>query len=211
MRSGNPFARLFGMHPKDEDDDDAAAAAPIAAGASAAPTAPAPIRCAASGTSAVAVVKPQSTSAADKLAAEKAKLIHVARLRAKAPRQPPRHTRLRRAGGRDSTDRVPPITPCDRSSRARGYWQGLADGMIARHRRRRVAAAPARRTARGQRRLPPPTGPIGPFRPRRDRVSPALALAYAADQRLRDAADGRRSPPSGRAAAARRSPVQTGE
>ncbi len=82
-RSGNLFARLFGMHPKDEDDDDAAAAAAAApvAVASAAPTAPAPepLR-----TRAKTAVVAAIDHAADKLAAEKAKLIHVAQIAAKA-------------------------------------------------------------------------------------------------------------------------------
>ena len=219
-RSGNLFARLFGMHPKDEDDDDAAAAAAAApvAVASAAPTAPAPepLR-----TRAKTAVVAAIDHAADKLAAEKAKLIHVAQIAAKArvisraeaaPLAPPA------AAG--NNDRVATLTP-NEIIRARGYWQGLPDGMtaaqpsaaaaIAAVARFRAAAA-ADNTASIAAADP---AAAGPFAGREDRVSPALALAYAEQPDRGDAASVVTATPIAaipitRGAAARAVPAQTG-
>jgi uncharacterized protein YcbK (DUF882 family) len=211
---GNLFARLFGMHPKDEDDDDAAAAAPVAV-ASAAPMAPAPepLR-----TRAKAAVVAAIDHAADKLADEKAKLIHVAQIAAKArvisraeaaPLAAPPAT--------GNNDRVATLTPSE-IIRARGYWQGLPDGMahpsaaaaITAVARSRAAAAAADKT--GSIAAADPAA-AGPFAGREDRVSPALAYAEQPDRG--DVAPAVTATPIAaipvtRGAAARAVPAQTG-
>ncbi len=216
--SGNVFARLFGMHPKDEDDDDAAAAAAPVATASAAPTAPAPepLR-----TRAKTAVVAALDHAADKLATEKAKLIHVAQLAAKARViSRAEAAPLAAPAAAADTDRVATLTP-NEIIRARGYWQGLPDGMtaarpsaiaaIAAIARSRAAAAADKTGAIAA----ADPAAVGPFAGREDRVSPALALAYAEQPDRGDAAPAVTTTPIAaipitRGSAARAVPAQTG-
>ncbi len=201
---GNLFARLFGLHPKDEDDDDAAAgaAAPVEV-ASAAPPAPAPesLR-----TRAKTAVVAAIDHAADKLATEKAKLIQVASAeKEKLAQAAGKIHVISRAEAAPAPAQAIPTSPTnDRVAmqtpneiiRARGYWQGLSDGMtaarpsaaaaIAAVARSRVAAAAAAEKTGSIAEADPAA--VGPFTGREDRVPPALALAYAEQPDRGDAA-----------------------
>jgi len=184
---GNLFARLFGLHPKDEDDDDAAAgaAAPVEV-ASAAPTAPAPepLR-----TRAKTAVVAAIDHAADKLAAEKAKLIQVATAEKEKLTQAAGKIHVisrAEAAPLAAPAQVAMLTPTE-IIRARGYWQGMPDGMTATQPSAAAAIAAVARSRAAAAAAADKTGSIadadpaaaGPFAGREDRVSPALALAYA--------------------------------
>ena len=199
-RSGNLFTRLFGVHPKDEDDDDAAAAAAPVATASAAPVPaqaapPESLR-----TRAKTAVVAAIDHAADKLAAEKTKLVQVAAVEKEKLAQVAQaaskiHVISRAeaapAPATAANERVATLTP-NEIIRARGYWQGLSDGMtaaqpsaaaaIAAVARSRAAAA-AEKTGS----IPEDPATAGPFAGREDRVPPALALAYAEQPERGDA------------------------
>ena len=92
-----------------------------------------------------------------------------------------------------NNDRVATLTP-NEIIRARGYWQGLPDGMTAAHPSAAAAIAAVARFRAAA--AADKTGSIaaadpaaaGPFAGREDRVSPALALAYAEQPDRGDAA-----------------------
>ncbi len=190
-RSGNLFARLFGSNrnsaDEDEDNDTAAAtaaSAPAPAPApAAAPAATAPLRMRAK-----TVVVAALDHAADKLAAEKAKLISAAARAHVIGRAEAAPARGNPVPGREAGTRLAAATP-NEIIRARGYWQGPADGMKTRRPSASaalaaLAALPGRRdgerAANGEN-----TGSLGPAvigpwpQARDDRVAPELALAYA--------------------------------
>jgi uncharacterized protein YcbK (DUF882 family) len=163
--SVNPFAKFLGLA-RDEEEEDAAAT----------PSAPAPAseplrtRAKAAVVAAVSRVEDKLARAEDKLAAEKAKLLKVA---SKV------HVITRAEAAPASGDGAgPAATPTpNQVIEARGYWQGLPDGMSAARptatatRPARVEVASAEADA---------TGSVGPFAAAaEDRVPPELALAYA--------------------------------
>ena len=212
-RGGNPFARLFGMHRKDEDDDDAERQRrpPPGRVASAAPTAPTPepLR-----TRAKAAVVAAIDHAADKVSAEKAKLVQVAAAEKEKLTQAAGKIHvisraeaapLAAPAAAGNNDRVATLTPSE-IIRARGYWQGLPDGMTAAHpsaaaaiaaiARSRAAAAAPTRPARLPTRIRPGPGPLPAARTAcrpRSRL-PMRNSPTAATRRL--PSPPRRSPPS---------------
>ena len=172
--SGNPFARLFGLGRNNDEDDDATAAA-----APAAPTAAVPLR-----TRAKAAMTAAIERAEDKLAAEKTKLVQVAsnaedKLAAEK-------TKFVRAASkihvisRAEASPLAAVTP-NQIILARGFWQGVPDGVNA----ARPAAAANAFGLRGPQHAevasaaPDATGSVSPFAAAEDRVPAELALAYA--------------------------------
>ncbi len=174
-RSGNPFARLFGLGRNNDEDDDATAAA-----APATPTAAVPLR-----TRAKAAMTAAIERAEDKLAAEKTKLVQVAsnaegKLAAEK-------TKFVRAASkvhvisRAEASPLAAVTP-NQIILARGFWQGVPDGVNA----ARPAAAANLLGLRGPQRAevasaaPDATGSVSPFADAaEDRVPAEVALAYA--------------------------------
>ncbi len=188
-RHVNPIAKLLGLG-RDNEDEDAVAAAPAGE----------PLR-----TRAKAVVVAAIDRAEDKLAAEKAKLTRVAshaedKLAAEKTKlaQAAAHakdklaagkTKLAQAAGkvhvigRAEAAPLAAMTP-NQVILARGFWQGVPDGM--------TAARPTQASANPLAALPRPlgtdaasansdiSGSIGAMAAaHEDRASPALALAYA--------------------------------
>ena len=174
--SSNPFARLFGLgRNNDEDDDATAAAAPPAT-----PTAAVPLR-----TRAKAAMTAAIERAEDKLAAEKTKLVQVA---AKAEQKlAAEKTKFARVASNIHVIRRAEASPLAAATPnqiilARGFWQGVPDGMNA----ARPAAAANPLGLRGPQRAeiasaaPDATGSVGPFADAADdRVPAEVALAYA--------------------------------
>jgi len=173
-RSGNPFARLFGLGRNNDEGDDATAAA-----APATPTAAVPLR-----TRAKAAMTAAIERAEDKLAAEKTKLVQVAsnaegKLAAEK-------TKFARAASkihvisRAEASPLAALTP-NQIILARGFWQGVPDGVNA----ARPAAAANALGLRGPQHAevasaaPDATGSVSPFADAEDRVPAELALAYA--------------------------------
>jgi uncharacterized protein YcbK (DUF882 family) len=157
-RLTRPFAKLFGLAHDDEEEESDAAVATAAA-----PAPPEPLRVRAKAALVAAVDR-----AEDKLAAEKVKLIKIA---AKA------HV-ISRAEAASA-----PTTP-NQIILARGFWQGVPDGMTA-IQPSAAAAKPAAAAASSRRTDvastdAESTGSLGPFStPREDRDPPEGALAYA--------------------------------
>ncbi len=181
QRGANPFAKFFGLK-RDDEDDDAGAAAPAAPAAT---TAAVPLR-----TRMVAVIE----RAEDKLAAEKIKLVQIA---AKADgKLAEEKTKFVHAASkvhvisRAEASPLAAVTP-NQIILARGFWQGVPDGMSA-ARPAAAAANPLAAVARPHRievasAAPDATGSVSPFAPAaEDRVPVELALAYA-EQTDRDA------------------------
>ena len=173
--SGNPFARLFGLGRNNDEDDDAAAAA-----APATPTAAVPLR-----TRAKAAMTAAIERAEDKLAAEKTKLVQVA---AKAERKlAAEKTKFARVASNIHVIRRAEASPLAAATPnqiilARGFWQGVPDGVNA----ARPAAAANPLGLRGPQRAevasaaPDATGSVSPFADAaEDRVPAEVALAYA--------------------------------
>ncbi len=172
--SGNPFARLFGLGRNNDEDDDAAAAAPATS------TAAVPLR-----TRAKAAMTAALERAEDKLAAEKTKLVQVA---AKAEQKlAAEKTKFARVASNIHVIRRAEASPLAAATPnqiilARGFWQGVPDGMNA----ARPAAAANPLGLRGPQRAeiasaaPDATGSVGPFADAaEDRVPAEVALAYA--------------------------------
>ena len=172
--SGNPFARLFGLGRNNDEDDDAAAAAP------ATPTAAVPLR-----TRAKAAMTAAIERAEDKLAAERTKLVQVA---AKAERKlAAEKTKFARVASNIHVIRRAEASPLAAATPnqiilARGFWQGVPDGVNA----ARPAAAANPLGLRGPQRAevasaaPDATGSVSPFADAaEDRVPAELAIAYA--------------------------------
>ena len=173
--SGNPFARLFGLGRNNDEDDDATAAA-----AHATPTAAVPLR-----TRAKAAMTAAIERAEDKLAAEKTKLVQVA---AKAEQKlAAEKSKFARVASNIHVIRRAEASPLAAATPnqiilARGFWQGVPDGMNA----ARPAAAANPLGLRGPQRAeiasaaPDATGSVGPFADAaEDRVPAEVALAYA--------------------------------
>jgi uncharacterized protein YcbK (DUF882 family) len=180
QRSVNPFAKFFGLR-RDDEDDDASAAAPAAT------TAAVPLR-----TRMVAAIE----RAEDKLAAEKTKLIQVAsKAEEKLAAEKTKFVRVASKAhviSRAEASPLAAVTP-NQIILARGFWQGVPDGMNA---ARPAAAAnplaavpsPHRSEVASAAAAPDATGSVGPFaNAAEDRVPAELALAYA-EQADRDAA-----------------------
>jgi uncharacterized protein YcbK (DUF882 family) len=188
--SGNLFARLLGLQPKDEDEEaDAAASAAAPTTVAAANVVPEGLR-----TRAKAAVATALDHAADKLAAEKAKLAQVtAAEREKLARVADKIAvgKIRVIDRAEAASTAPEgAKPADVAAltpneviRARGYWQATSDNTTA----AAAIAAVARSRAAAE---ADKTGSIrdadvptvdGPFvtASRDDRVAPELALAYA--------------------------------
>jgi uncharacterized protein YcbK (DUF882 family) len=173
--SGNPFARLFGFGRNNDEDDDATAAA-----APATPTAAVPLR-----TRAKAAMTAAIERAENELAAEKTKLVQVAsnaegKLAAEK-------TKFVRAASkvhvisRAEASPLAALTP-NQIILARGFWQGVPDGVNA----ARPATAANPLGLRGPQRAevasaaPDATGSVSPFADAaEDRVPAEVALAYA--------------------------------
>jgi hypothetical protein len=173
-RSGNPFARLFGLGRNNDEGDDATAAA-----APATPTAAVPLR-----TRAKAAMTAAIERAEDKLAAEKTKLVQVAsnaegKLAAEK-------TKFARAASkihvisRAEASPLAALTP-NQIILARGFWQGVPDGVNV----ARPAAAATPLGLRGPQRTevasaaPDATGSVSPFADAAEDRGPAeVALAY---------------------------------
>jgi uncharacterized protein YcbK (DUF882 family) len=168
---GNPFAKLLGLGHHDEEEEDAAQGTSAEAPATAAAT---PLRTRAKAAVAAAVnrVEDKIARAEDKLAAEKAKLVKVA---SKV------HVITRAEAAPLAADAAAPnaATTPNQVITARGYWQGLPDGMTAAKPAAASAAAPQSRTELASA-DPDATGAVGAFAAaREDRVPTELALAYA--------------------------------
>jgi uncharacterized protein YcbK (DUF882 family) len=172
----NPFKKFFGLA-RDEEDDDAGGAAPaVMASSDPAPNAD-PLR-----TRAKAAVVAAIGRAEDKVSAEKAKLIQVAsRTEEKLAAD---KTKLVKAAGkvhvisRAEAGTLAAPTP-SQIIVARGFWQGLPDGMTAA--RPAVAKNPlAALSSRGTGADLETTGAISPLAALpADRTPPEGALAYA--------------------------------
>jgi len=167
----NPIAKFLGLARDDEDEE--AAPMPAAAAAAAAKTTPPsaePLR-----TRAKAALVAAVDRAEDKLAAEKVKLVKVAskvHVITRAEAAP-----------------LAALTP-NQIILARGYWQGLPDGMTARQAQTvtnpLAAVRPSDTEVAGA--APEATASVGPFAAAGDDRAPAArALAYA-EQAARDAA-----------------------
>ena len=173
-RSGGLFARLLGLHKHDDDEEEDSAASTTTASnapaqqqvASASAPTPAPVSLR---TRAKVAVVAAIERAEDKLAVERAKLAKVAartHVIARAEAAP-----------------LAAVTPND-VIRARGYWQGLPDGVSA-VQAAAVSGNPLAGVARPLRTEvasadPASTGTTEPSSDRQDdRVPPQLALAYA--------------------------------
>jgi uncharacterized protein YcbK (DUF882 family) len=172
--SGNPFARLFGLGRNNDEDDDAGAAA-----APAAPTAAVPLR-----TRAKAAMTAAIERAEDKLAAEKTKLVQVAsnaedKLAAEKTKFVRTASKIH-VISRAEASPLAAVTP-NQIILARGFWQGVPDGVNA----ARPAAAANALGLRGPQRAevasaaPDATGSVSLFADAEDRVPAELALAYA--------------------------------
>jgi len=171
----NPFAKLFGLA-RDDDDEDAGAA-PVFVTATAAPAAaaaPLPKR-------AKAAVAAALNRAEHKVAAERAKLVRVAARveqklsadRAKLVRAAAKVPIIRRAEAAPSGE----LTP-KQIILARGFWQGVPDGVAT---TRSIASAnPLDAFVHAKGGDGEATGSLSPFAAApADRVPPAMALAYA--------------------------------
>ena len=172
----NPFKKLFGLG-RDEEDDDAGGTAPaVMAASEPAPNAE-PLRARAKAAVVAAIDR-----AEDKVAAEKTKLIQVA-ARAEEKLAADK-TKLVKAAGkvhvisRAEAAPLAALTPSQIIA-ARGFWQGLPDGMTAA--RPSVAKNPlAALSSHVAVPAPEATGSISPFTEMpADRAPPEGALAYA--------------------------------
>jgi uncharacterized protein YcbK (DUF882 family) len=171
-RLASPLAKLLGLA-RDDEDEDGGGSAPAAMASETPAPAVAPLR-----TRTKAVLVAAVDRAEDKLATEKTKLLQAA---AKV------HV-IKRAEAAPAA-----LTP-NQIILARGFWQGLPDGM--------TAARPVQTSENPLARLPSQpgaaitggdpesTGSVGPFFvPHEDRVAPEGALAYA-EQPERGASSG---------------------
>jgi uncharacterized protein YcbK (DUF882 family) len=172
----NPFAKLLGLGHHDEEEEDAAQGTGAEAPATAAAT---PLRTRAKAAVAAAVdrVEDKLAHAEDKLAAEKAKLVKVAskvHVITRAEAAP-----LAADAAAPNAATTPNQTTPNQVIAARGYWQGLPDGMTAAKPTAAIAAAPQSRTELASA-DPDATGAVGPLvAGRDDRVPTEIALAYA--------------------------------
>jgi uncharacterized protein YcbK (DUF882 family) len=174
----NPFAKLFGLA-RDDDDEDAVAAPAAAAN----PPAPAaePLRARAKAAVVAAINRTE-----DKLAAEKTKLVQIAS-RAEEKLSADKTKVIQAASkvhviSRAEAAPLAATTP-NQIILARGFWQGLPDGMTATHSAAFInplAALPRPPQPAGAGANPETTGSLG-LRPAAaaDRVPPEVALAYA--------------------------------
>ncbi len=172
----SPFKKLFGLG-RDEEEDDAGGSTPaVMAASEPAPNAE-PLRARAKAAVVAAIDR-----AKDKVSAEKVKLIQVAsRAEEKLAAS---KTKLAKAAGKvhviNRAEAAPlaALTP-SQIIIARGFWQGLPDGMIA----TRPAASQnplAALSSRAASADPETSGSISPLAALpTDRTPPAVALAYA--------------------------------
>ena len=204
----NPFAKLLRLANDDEDEDSAATATASATSTAPAPSAPAAVAAPAArmqpkpallaaleckakheaASALAAAAAPSKHGAAEVAAATTTpKLIHTAALAAPAAAQAPQPSAPTRPD--EFASRVAALTP-NQVIIARGYWEGLPDGVTAaqpaaqaanplsapaRPRRAEVASAVAADAADAD-----ATGSISPWPGApEDRVPPQLALAYA--------------------------------
>jgi uncharacterized protein YcbK (DUF882 family) len=174
----NPFAKFFGLA-RDDEDDDAGGAAPAVMASN--PPAPAaePLHARAKAAVVAAIDR-----AEDRMAAEKAKLVQVAsRAEDKLAADKVKLAQVAAKAhviGRAEAAPSATLTP-NQIILARGYWQGLPDGV--------AAARPTQASANPLAALPRPpiagadpetTGSVGPFTVTpADRVPSDGALAYA--------------------------------
>jgi uncharacterized protein YcbK (DUF882 family) len=187
-RSFNPFAKLLHLARGDEEEEaDGASSVPAPAA-----TEPLPTRAKAAVTTAI-------QRAEDKLAAEKAKLAQAA-TRAEEKLAAGKTKFVQVASKAHVISRAEaataPTTP-NQVIVARGFWQGLPDGMTAARPAQAAtnqAATNALAAVTRPGRIdiasasPDATGAIGPFAVQNDRAPPELALAYA-EQVDREPAD----------------------
>jgi uncharacterized protein YcbK (DUF882 family) len=199
----NPFAKLFGLGSKSDEDEDADTAAP-ATTAAAEPTPAAP-RAKAAKPTVVAALERSAEKEKTATKPGKAEIKPDKKTPATAAHEQAKTAPIRVAAAtmtatpvRISSIPVAPARPAQAASLAvkspsandviaqRGFWQGLPDGMIAAQPASGDATTGSSGTARTHRMEtasadPDLTGTLSPWaKGSEDRVSPDLALAYAA-------------------------------
>lgn len=169
----SPFKKLFGLGRDDEDDDAGGSAPAVMASSEPAPN-PEPLRARAKAAVVAAIDR-----AEDKVAAQKVKLIQVAsRAEAKLAAD---KTKVARAALKvhviSRAEAAPAVLTPSQIIIARGFWQGLPDGMTA---ARPAALNPLAALPRGTE--PEMTGAIGSFAAESAPRTAALAYAEPAAQ-----------------------------
>ncbi|MGO9698192.1 MAG: DUF882 domain-containing protein [Xanthobacteraceae bacterium] len=184
----SPFKKFFGLG-RDEEDDDAGGSAPAVMASSEPASNAEPLRLRAKAAVVAAIDRAEdkvsaqkvkliqvASRAEDKVSAQKVKLIQAAsRAEEKLAAD---KTKIARAASKvhviSRAEAAPAVLTPSQIIIARGFWQGLPDGMTA---ARPAATNPLAALPRGTISEPETTGSIGSFAA--ERTPPAGALAYA--------------------------------